>query len=268
MMMKKGIYILSMLATLFIVTSCEDVIELDLKTQEPRIVIDAVLDGSDGTLTVRCSKTVDFYSNNVSDPISGAQIVLSDNTDKSFIIEEVEPGLYVLDGYDVTSTVTYTLKVIIDDEEYIASAIAPFPSIIQEVVILPVDIQGPPDEILFYSVNAGWFDVAGRENFYRVLMYKNDTLEGSSYSLYNDKENDGELMFYSTLTNGLEPGDEIAVELLSIDEEMYNYFEQVADMQSSGFSAAAPYNPKGNFNNDILGYFGICYSNKKEVVVQ
>ena len=266
--MKKGIYILSMLATLFIATSCEEVIELDLKSTEPRIVIDAVLDGSDGTLTVRCSKTVDFYNNNISNPISGAQIALFTNSDHSYIIEEVEPGLYVMEGYEVTSSLEYTLEVIIDDVEYTATAVAPFPSIIQEIVVLPIDIQGPPDTISFYSVNAAWFDVAGRENYYRIFMYKNGEKEGNSYSLFNDKENDGEVLFYSTLTYGLEPGDEIAIELLSIDTEMYHYFEQVADMQSSGFSAAAPYNPKGNFNNDILGYFGICYSNKKKVVVQ
>lgn len=266
--MKKGIYILSMLATLFLATSCEDVIELDLKSTEPRVVIDAVLDGSDGTLTVRCSETVDFYNNNIANPITGALITLSNHTDKSYTIGEVEPGLYVMEGYEITSNLEYTLDVIIDDVTYTATAVAPFPSIIQEVVVLPIDIQGPPDTISFYTINAGWFDVADIENYYRVILYQNGLREENTYSLINDKENDGGLLYYSTLANGLDVGDEISIELLSIDKEMYQYFEQVSDMQSNGFSAAAPYNPTGNFSNDILGYFGICYSNKKEVVVQ
>ena len=74
-------------------------------------------------------------------------------------------------------------------------------------------------------------------------------------------------MIVENFTSDLTSGDTLLLQLSAINEAVYDYFIQVDDMRSNGFSAAAPYNPKGNFTNEALGYFGVCYTHKKEVVV-
>ena len=54
---------------------------------------------------------------------------------------------------------------------------------------------------------------------------------------------------------------------MSIDEATYKYYSDLASIQSSVFDATTPFNPKSNFDNDALGYFGIWYSDVKAIVV-
>ncbi|MCK9167194.1 MAG: DUF4249 domain-containing protein [Bacteroidales bacterium] len=249
------------------VTSCEEVIMLDLNTTAPQVVIEAIWDGSDSVLEVTCSRTVNFYDDTLFNPITDARIVLNDPGKGVVPIEQTGPGVYQLEGYTPLPGAFYSLEVEMDAVIYTALAMAPYPVSIADVVILPVDIQGPPPEIKFFTINTGWFDPPGTKNLYRLRTYYNGVTEAGSYTLLTDVNRDGELLYNVLLMNGLNVGDSIRLELLSIDQEMYDYYLQVTDIQSAGFSSAAPYNPTGNFSNNALGYFGICFSNTKEVVV-
>ena len=49
----------------------------------------------------------------------------------------------------------------------------------------------------------------------------------------------------------------VTVELLSTDENYYNYFFQLSSIAGNGPNSTTPYNPTGNFDHEVLGYFGI-----------
>lgn len=265
--MKKTIYIISLFVIAALFSACEEVIVLDLKTNEPRIVIEADLNGTDGELVVKCSQTVGFYSDSAFNPVSDAIVTLENGKDGAFVIDEDEPGIYRLSGYDVLPGEEYKILINIDEILYEATATAPIPAELLEIAVEEVEIPGPPPEITFYSIIGGWLDTPDVKSFYCVRLVVNDQLPGERI-LVNDEEQDGELLFVNTITSELVPGDEVSVQLSAINEAVYDYFQQVDDMRSNGFSAAAPYNPKGNFTNDALGYFSVCYTNKKKAVAQ
>lgn len=265
--MKKTIYLLSIILVSMILSSCEEVIILDLKTTDPRVVIEADLDGTTGTLEVRCSKTNDFYADSAFLPVSDAEVVLLYGKDDSQTVSETEPGIYILEGFTVVPGSLYRIEVTIDDITYEAQAIAPKPAQILEVIIEPVEIQGPPPEIRFLGIGTAWLDIPDEENFYCLRMTVNNKLPGSKF-LIEDTGQDGELLLVTEIRDGLENGDSLQFQLSAINKEVYEYFQQVDDMGANGFSAAAPYNPIGNFSNDALGFFGVCFTNKKEVVIE
>lgn len=79
----------------FWLTSCEEVIELDLGTQEKQLVVDASIDWKKGETKafpiVRLSYTKDFYSNLPSAKVSGAIIKISTYQGEEYLLEEVKP---------------------------------------------------------------------------------------------------------------------------------------------------------------------------------
>ncbi|MDD3011649.1 MAG: DUF4249 family protein, partial [Bacteroidales bacterium] len=153
------------------VTSCEEVIILDLNTTAPQVVIEAIWDGSGSVLEVTCSRTVNFYDDTLFNPVTDARIVLNDPAKGAVPIEQTRPGVYQLVGYTPLPGGFYSLEVEMDAVIYTALATAPYPVSIADVVILPVDIQGPPPEIKFFTINTGWFDPPGKKNFYRLRTY-------------------------------------------------------------------------------------------------
>lgn len=264
--MKKLFINVLALLLIVILSACEEVIVLDLNTTEPQVVIEADLDGTNGVLEVKCSKTVDFYNDISFNPVSGAEVFLEEAKTGSVKIKEDEPGIYRLEGIAVQQGMLFRLCVTIDDIDYEAEAIAPHPNEILEVVVVPVEIQGPPPEVEFFTVATGWFDIPQDTTFYCLRMIKNGEYPGTR-NLVTDEDQDGELLIVENFTSDLTSGDTLLLQLSAINEAVYDYFIQVDDMRSNGFSAAAPYNPKGNFTNEALGYFGVCYTHKKEVVV-
>ena len=73
----KKIHILLLIFTGFIINSCEDVVETNLTTAPPRLVIDASINSEKGTLGnnqyIRLSTTTGFYENEIPD-VTGAVV--------------------------------------------------------------------------------------------------------------------------------------------------------------------------------------------------
>lgn len=89
-MMKK---IFSILALAFLSISCEEVIDLELDSQEKQLVVDAYIDWRKGDVTatpiVHLSYTRDYYSDALSEPVSGAKITITTYDGESYTLEEV-----------------------------------------------------------------------------------------------------------------------------------------------------------------------------------
>ncbi|MCD4691932.1 MAG: DUF4249 family protein, partial [Calditrichales bacterium] len=119
----KSLIFISFLVVLF--SSCEDVVEIDLNTADPQIVIDAVVTDQPGPYIVKISKTGDFYQPSVFPVVSGALVEISDNAGHSEILEETDPGIYRTDSLQGTPGRNYTLKVIAEGKEYAAASSMP-----------------------------------------------------------------------------------------------------------------------------------------------
>jgi len=238
----------------FFLTSCEDVIELDLENTEPRIVIEANLETENDSLSVLVTKTNGFYEDGAPARVTNALITISDEDGNTIELSETQDGLYELTGYSTEPGKEYELSVATEGEEYIATTLAP-----QKVAFTAIDTifgQSPfGGNLFFYQALFRWQDPANESNYYQVQAIRNDTILGQ-LSIYNDDGLDGQL-FVRPLMDFINEDELVEFRLINWDAKSYDYFVQIAALQQQGFGGSTPFNPKGNFSNKALGYFGI-----------
>ncbi len=111
---------ISILICLGILTSCEEVIEVDVPTSAPRLVIEASLDWEKGTSgadqTIKLSLSTPFYEIAIS-PVSGASVIVVDQSNgNTYFFNDQEDGRYTISNFEPFLGHTYTLEVIYDNE--------------------------------------------------------------------------------------------------------------------------------------------------------
>ncbi len=119
----KKIFWISGIIYLFIFVSCEDVIEIDLNTVEPQIVIEARLYDQFYPATVIITKTNDFFDTLTVNTVSNAEVFISDNLgNKVRLLEnDTTPGLYQADLFGEQGK-SYALEVISEGQTYTSTA--------------------------------------------------------------------------------------------------------------------------------------------------
>ncbi|MCK9408510.1 MAG: DUF4249 domain-containing protein [Bacteriovoracaceae bacterium] len=250
-----------------IAAACEDVIQVDLMSSEQRIVLEAMLDAETGLFGMHISKTASYYETNDFEAVPGAIVTLTTSTGNTYQCIDSGNGGYAAQNIVVNpgDTVNITIKTS-ENKLFHARTTVPVKATLTG---LETEKQNGPfgNRGEAYQLYALWEDSAGVKNYYRLKLTVNDTSRTNQYFLLDDKIGDGETMRRQIFREPFQPGDVVTVELLSIDESYYEYFLQIADIQGSGFSAATPYNPMGNIDNDALGYFGIVYRSSKRIVI-
>ncbi|MBN2891065.1 MAG: DUF4249 domain-containing protein [Bacteroidales bacterium] len=282
--MKRTIYILIFTIIVTFLSSCIDVIELNLKDTEPRIVIEATLDATDSTCHVIVTQTNDFYDNNIPIRMENLNIVLSKtNSDESYNLHETIPGDYQADNIIATPGDEFSITVT-DNEgnTYTAKAVTPsmsppfelfgfsipffvlFTSITEEDITY-IDDDGNEVTLLFALTY--WLDVPGEENYYRFKIFEDGEYQPRDYNFVDDGSATGDTL-QSGLNTPFKMGDTIVIQLLSINKETYDYFDELIEVLYSGMNSTTPFNPHGNFDNGALGYFCIQQVQEQELIVE
>lgn len=256
-------------------TACEDVIILDLENGDPQMVIEANVDVNNQTASVFLSKSNGFYDDvnlvTVSDAI--VNLTLADGSIVNLSL--LQDGLYLATGLNVSVGDELTMSVI-DNEgnEYEATTSVPHTVVMDSLQIVPTDGGGPGSgggpfgggNTKYYQIFTHWTDVADQESFYRIRVTLNDTLQAALYTLVDDANFDGNALSRPVFQSFKE-GDTVKIELMSIEEESFRYFNDLSAVQGQGFNSTTPYNPKSNFNNNALGYFGIFQVDEEIVIL-
>ncbi|WP_136483045.1 DUF4249 domain-containing protein [Cognatitamlana onchidii] len=272
--MRKIAHIL--LIGLLLVTSCEDVIDVDLDTAQPRLVIDASLrwiKGTDGSSQViKLTQTAPFFDNDIP-PASGAQVTVTDDKNNTFnFIEENNSGLYKNDNFIPEIGGVFNLSIVYNNETYVGT------ETMQSVV--PIDrveqkndggFSGEDIELKFY-----YTDPAGVENFYLFeFLVTNRSL--LTLEVYDDEFTDGNEIFGFYSDEDLKSGDELVVTNSGISRRTYDFtnilLQQTAD-NSGGPFETQPATVRGNCVNQTnpdnypLGYFRVTETDVYNYTVQ
>lgn len=240
-------------------SSCTDVIQVDLDTIEPHPVIDAVLDGSSGECHVRLTKSGGFYQNGAYDFIGGAKIYLQDASGELIPVKEEGQGNYKASNIAVEPGKTY--KIILENvlgKNYEAIAEAPYPGEIIDVNLAEVNTLGPDTE---YYVSVSFQDRPDIKDHYWMKVYVNGVYQSKIFDYTDDVVFDGQALEFPSEAE-FELGDTLDIEFLSINKALYQYIYQVSENKNLA------YNPKTNFNGDALGIFGITFTDKKSIIVE
>lgn len=255
-------YLLIMLSFFFF--SCtEKVIDLQLETAAPRLVIDAAIDWAKNTTgneqKMKLTTTTAYYSTEF--PIvSGANVTVTNASNTIFsFTENPGTGEYICTDFLPVIGETYTLTITVKGETYVAT----------ETLMNVPDIEpnveqnnkggmgGDEVEITYY-----YQDDASQQNYY-LLGIKNPRIAFPEYAAENDENNQGNLtpVYYSN--KELQPGDIVNIRLLGISKNYYDYFRKLlaASGADTGPFPTTPGSVRGNIinqtnaSNFAYGYF-------------
>ena len=249
--------------SLLALSSCEDVIELELGTTEPQLVIEATLDASNQIATVSLSKSNDFYDNSAPDKISSATITLSNGTGDIFNLTETNTGIYSAENVAANPDEVFTISIEVNGVIYEAKAIVPHPVDLNEIEKIEgfnTPFGGDNEAGDSIQVAAVWDDPAGQENFYRIRTFADEAFQSNIYTVLTDDFIGDGAEATVLIRDQFKVNTIITLELLSTDENYYDYFFQLSSLVGEGGNSTTPYNPVGNFDEEALGYFGIFYS--------
>jgi hypothetical protein len=261
-------YISSILAT-FLFASCEKEIDIDLNTSRPQIVIEANISDEPGPHTVKLSKTVNFSDANTYPPVTGALVIISDNTGVTDTLTEAVPGLYQTHSITGTQGNTYTLKVIAEGRQYNAVSTMPYKINLDSIQF---DLFDDPDESgITFSIVPRFLDPVEFGNSYRFFFSANGVAD-RSYQVTNDNIGNGSINqqpFFSDDVKFRE-GDTVTVTMLCIDVNTYNYYYTLSQISESGpGGGVTPSNPPNNITgNKALGVFSAYTIQTKTAIAQ
>jgi len=257
-------YIIILPALIFLLTSCEKVVNINLNNAEARYVVEGeVYQGTD-TVEVHVAKTTDYYGFAPQTQINNAVVTLWDNQGDTVSVPSVGNGRYELPGFTGIPGRAYHLKVTVDGMEFSAMSTMP----------LPVNIDSVSKEFKEkdfrkegYEVAARFTDPATVANYYRVVYTINDTLQDKPEDLYllTDKFNNGKPV-KADLFRRFESGDKIVFELRGMDERVYDFFSSLDDVLNNQ-NGPAPANPNTNIQGGALGYFGAFTTSTGGIVI-
>ncbi len=244
-------YKLALLFGFFLFSSCEKVIDLDLKKAEPIIVIEGSISDQTENQFVRISKTIPFTESNTFNGFKGATVSIIAPGSMPINFIEVSPGLYRSQRVRGTPGQTYKLEVLADGKLYTASSTMPLPVIPDSVGFKKLSFFG--DENIYPTVY--YKDPSGVQNQYRYLVKINNKSQADI--VFEDRFNDGNAISDLIIYDGddIKKGDTITIEMQSIDRNVFKYYFAISQIGGNGGPPVAPANPNSNISNGALGIF-------------
>ena len=255
--------------TTMLLTSCQNVVSIDLNKANPHMVIEGNISDQPGPYTVQLTKTGNYFEPALVFPaVSNALVIVSDDAGQRDTLREGTPGVYQSSNLIGTIGRSYTLDVFSEGGEYKATSSMPVKVLIDSLYAKPRGTNG-------YDIYVAFKDPPEAGNYYRLNARSSaaipaDSIDGRRYRLYTDKLTNGnEMAERIRAGRNVQKGDTITVELLSIDKAAYDYFNTLRDVLSSDRAATSlsPANPNTNLNNGSLGYF-VAYSvDTKRIII-
>jgi hypothetical protein len=267
--------LLGFFLALVLLSSCQDVINVSLNNAAPQMVIEGSLSSQPDTVKVVLSRTTDYFNPGNIVPVTDAVVSISDDRGNSYQPASSQGGTYAFPNMSGLPDVTYTLKVQSQGTTYVATSQMPKAVAIDSLKVLPAT-DGDNENVLYCYIH----DPAGVKNYYRIIVYKNDSLLTNNSTvpiiIFTDKYFDGRNTPLTVPSRrfGIKlflPSDTLKVQLLSIDRSSYEFFKELRDITNTGRflgSTSTPDNPDNNISNGALGYFSAWSVSEKTLVVK
>ncbi|NTS43466.1 DUF4249 domain-containing protein [Flavisolibacter sp. BT320] len=285
---------LSILFSLLLV-GCEKDIDIDLNTEEPKLVVEATIENGQPPVVV-LTRSLDYYAA-VSPQllansfVKGAEVFLSDGNTTAKL-KEYNRSLggfslvyYSIDSADLSTAIIgqlnkgYSLRIVADGAEYSATTTIPgLTKRIDSVWWKPAPPQADPDQVII-MVKAT--DPPGFGDYIRYYTARNNGpllspfsstfddlfIDGTTYELpvergidRNRQINDRDRFFVK--------GDTVTLKLSNIDKATYDFWRTMEFAYASvGNPFATPIKVQSNISGGALGYFGGYASQYRTLII-
>jgi len=262
--MRRGTWLLAISCGLLAV-GCQKVINVDLNSTSPTIVIVGNINDQPGPYTVTLNQTVNFSEPNTFPKIDGAFVAISDNAGNVDTLVETTSGTYNTKKIMGVAGRTYYLTVKANGQTYTSSSTMPQAVTFDTLELYTVANPFQSGDTLKYP-EVGFQDPGdGALYYYRFIETRNDTLLSNVYVIDNQYSGGRYITYPLRSDTSLANGDNVKVEMQCIDEGTYKYFSTF--YEASGSTNETPANPVSNITNNALGYFSAHTSRYKTIKV-
>lgn len=252
--MKNYLYILVLILALFAV-ACEEVIEIDLNSSDPVVVAEGGI-SKDSAVWLKLSYSTDYFTIEEAQMITDAEVSISDDAGQVHTLVTGDNGLYT--APDVLGRIghTYTMAFTVDGQRYEASSVLMSPTRIITVSYeaMEMGMREKMQDVEYYMPTVRITDHPNEENYYRFIFYVDGEQQDGFFLTTDRAAKQGELE-YSPLRMAIEGGNQVKVEVYSIDEATYTYYSQLDDLSGDMMDSSTPYNPQSNFGAEVMGFF-------------
>jgi hypothetical protein len=270
---KKSIFngLISVLAvTLF--SGCEDVIQVNVINNSPKIVVDAFVNNQIDTQTIRLTRSIGYFDSTGKEPaIANAQVAVVDQSNaipKLFVFNYANDGKYQFVPNPVTGDTfsvghDYALLVVVDKDTLVSFSRLNPTTVIDSLHLVDVEGNGPPINTTGKYVELNANDRVGQGDFYWIKTFRNDSFSNSinQLNISADMGNtsngqDGKLFIYPVRYNQVndfsrsyKTGETVRLEIHSINALVFGWFNLVINENRNGGLFATP--PANIFSNVI-----------------
>lgn len=257
----KKTHILFITTMMIVLSSCEKVINVDLKNAEPKLVIEGIINNSGDPAKIYISKSVPFSNDNIYPIISGASVKVTDNAGNNFLFTESSPGIYTNASLIGVPGRTYNLSITANGQSYSALTKMPEPVKLDSLQQGKIIISKPT-----IFVSAVFNDPTGFGNKYQFVEYINGKRNKTIF-LIDDMYQDGGKITNECMDEDAEikKGDTVQIEMRCIENAIFRYMKGLEDLNTGG---TVPANPESNISNGALGYFSAHTSQKKTILIK
>ncbi|PXY38955.1 DUF4249 domain-containing protein [Flavobacterium cheongpyeongense] len=271
-MKKEILFLVFFISTLF--TGCEEVVEVDLDTTAPKLVIEAAINWQKGTSgaqqTIKLTTTTGYFEDEIP-MVSGATVYVKNSTNQQFNFTEVpNSGRYVCTNFKPVINETYTLTVMTNGSTYTAS------ETLKSVTPITRIEQYNAGNIAGIVVRAFYNDPPDVENYY-LYQYVYSNKKTSTCYANEDELYQGNEFFSISDQEDLKAGEEIEITHFGISKQYYNYMNILGSIAGSNIGGpfqTPPATVRGNIINTTdksnypLGYFSMSETVTKKYTVK
>lgn len=267
---------LIIIIAVFLFSGCEKVIEVDLDTAPPRLVIDASIDWIKNTTgneqKIILSATTGYYDDKFPS-VSGATVFITNSSNTVFTFTE-NPGTgeYICTNFVPVTGETYSLTVTLNGVTYTAvETLTGTPEIDNNIKQGNAGgISGDEIEIEF-----SYQDDGARNNYYMAGI-KTGRVSFPEYFIESDEMYQGNRMVQYYSHEDLQTGDAVNIKLYGISKRFFEYFNKVLLASGNDGSPfpATPTAVRGNIINQTrqenyaLGYFRLSEVSVRDYTIQ
>lgn len=254
--MKKYILIITALALMFTLQSCEKEADIEVPKVDPELVLSCFISPDDETLkaTIRVSDPV-FGANNGIDPympLEGATVTLRHGSDAGLNMSyDMTNGTYTLPASAFPIQLGETYHIVVSHPDYktiTASTTIPASTPqIDEFTLLDTDtVESNFESYVDYSVRARWRLTSGIADYY-ILMFENEfqyddgsgivytqrEFLGSEFFQNADRESSFNRSYQLQGTNSFpQPGltSEVVLTVVNASEEYYRFHKSIQNI--------------------------------------
>ncbi len=276
--MQKNIFLLLFVLSICSFTSCTQVIDIDLPTSEPRLVVEGNFDFDENdpanVLYVKLSLTTDYFNTQIP-VVNDAKVWVEDKYGNKFLMESVgEKGIYFTTEIPMpTEGDQFKLAIIYDGDLYEGTEIYSTSPVIEKIEQRRENYFDKP----YYTVSIFYQDVPKENNLlnYYFLMIEDRQIRPQLRVVDNEFSR-GSLMESLYISDEeTKPGDTIRINMAQISR---NYNDYMTVLLGSIDNGGGPFQVPsgkviGNIKNittpekEALGYFRIIQKRSAEHII-